>query len=389
MRILISIDYFQPQLGYSEAYLAGELKSMGHTLLVFTSNYYFPFPSYKDTVMSILGNRKLRSGKSKWKGIEIVRQSMLLEIFNRAIYLGHREILEKFKPDIVIANKVAGFNTFVFSLLKETYKYKLVCYDSHLPSEINKGNRFVKEFFYWLFRFFVAPIINYRVDKFIAVQEDTELVMKKYYGVSKKINHIPLGTDINKFHFDITQRDRIRKRLKMKKNDFVIIYTGKIIEFKGVSILFEAFNLLSLKYENIKLLLVGSAPKDYLSYCFSKLGGNFHQRVILTGIVGNDELYKYYSAADVGVWPLQESTSMNDAASSSLSFIVNDTAGVRVRLSNENALTYKKGDYSDLAKKISFLYNNPKVRKKMGRKGRELAERKLSWKKISSEYIKV
>ncbi len=389
MRILISIDYFQPQLGYSESHLAKEFKKAGHTVLVFTSNYYFPFPNYAETVKSLLADRKLKPGKSTWQGVKVVRQKMFFELFCRAIYFGHRGILNDFKPDIIIANKVAGLNTFIFSFLKGSHNCKLVCYDSHLPSEISSGNRISKSFFYWVFRILASSFLNAHVDKFIAVQEDTSKVMKKYYGIKKKVFNIPLGTDIDKFYFDIKQRSKLRAKLKIGISEFVIIYTGKIIESKGVDVLFESFGVLNKKYNNMKLLLVGNAPKNYLEYCFTKIDKNIFSKVILTGFVKNDDLYKYYSASDVAVWPLQESTSMNDAASCGLVFIANDKVGARLRLSNNNALLYKKGNYTDLANKIEYLYENPAIRKKMGKNGRELVEKKLSWEKISKEYLKV
>jgi hypothetical protein len=53
-------------------------------------------------------------------------------------------------------------------------------------------------------------------------------------------------------------------------------------------------------------------------------------------------LYKWYSAADLGIWPLQESISMVEAASCSLSFICSDKMSATKRLRNNNALLYKE-----------------------------------------------
>jgi glycosyltransferase involved in cell wall biosynthesis len=81
--------------------------------------------------------------------------------------------------------------------------------------------------------------------------------------------------------------------------------------------------------------------------------------------------------------------SMIDADGCNLPFIVNHTIGARVRLSNNNALLYKKGEEEDLAKKIEYLYLNPSIRKQMGKRGRQLVQKKLSWSKIAKEYISV
>jgi len=169
--------------------------------------------------------------------------------------------------------------------------------------------------------------------------------------------------------------------------DFVVIYTGKIIKEKGVHILFSAFNMLAKRYSDIKLLLVGSANKDYERECFGLLEKEYHSRVILAGFQEAKCLYKFYSAADVGVWPLQESMSMNDAAACSLPFIANSKIGALARLSNNNALLYRIGSHRDLAAKIEYLYRNKRMRKKMGMRGRELMEREFDWRVIASRYI--
>lgn len=387
MKILIVIDYYQPQLGYSDSFLTENFKKLGHEVKVLTSNFYFPFPNYENTVKGILGNRETRIGKEIYEGVEIMRQKMIKEIFARAIFSGHRKILDTFNADLVLVNKAASYNAIRMCQLKKDYGYKLFCYDSHLPSELERENFFIKKIIYSVFRFLFAGLINSKIDKFIAVQEKTESVMRKYYGVKKKINVIPLGTDTNRFKYNNEERLKIRKQYSIKNHDFVIIYTGKLIESKGVDILFKAFNILCEKKLNVRLMIVGEGSKEYTASCLSKLDEEYQKKVIWVKFQRPENLYKFYSASEVGVWPLQESTSMNDAASNSLPFIANDTLGDKTRISNNNGLLYKKGDSKELAKKIEYLYNNPEKRKIMGKKGRELAEEKLSWNNTSAKFL--
>ncbi len=165
------------------------------------------------------------------------------------------------------------------------------------------------------------------------------------------------------------------------------MYSGKVIKEKGVDILFSALNLLADKQSNIKLIIVGNADKEYEKICLSKLDNKYHNRVIWAGFQIAKDLYKFYSASDVGVWPLQESMSMNDMAACSKPFIANNTIGARLRLSNNNAILYQKGNFKDLAKKILFLYKNRNLSKQMGQRGRELMEAKFNWDLIAKQYI--
>ncbi|MDD2822971.1 MAG: glycosyltransferase family 4 protein [Candidatus Daviesbacteria bacterium] len=387
MKILIVIDYYQPVLGYSDSFLASNFKKMGHEVKVLTSNFYFPFPNYDSTVKKVLGSRQLSAGVEIYDGIEITRQKMIKEVFARAIFSGHTEFLKAYQPDLVLVNKAASYNAVRLCQLKKNFNYKLYCYDSHLPSELERENVLLKKIVYFIFRFFFAELINSKIDKFIAVQEKTEDVMKKYYGVKKNIVVIPLGTDIERFKYSVDERLNIRKKYKIKNDDFVIIYTGKVIESKGVKILFEAFNYLCKDILNIKLFIVGEGSKEYVDSCLSRLDKQYHNQVIWVEFQRPENLFKFYSSADIGVWPLQESTSMNDAAANSLPFIANDTIGDKTRIGNKNALLYKKGNSKELAKKIKYLYNNAEMRKVMAKRGRELAEKKLSWKNTAAKFL--
>jgi glycosyltransferase involved in cell wall biosynthesis len=66
--------------------------------------------------------------------------------------------------------------------------------------------------------------------------------------------------------------------------------------------------------------------------------------------VPNSELVGYYSAADVGVWPLECSIGMQEAMSCGLPVIISDKIGAPERISNGNGLAYREGDIEDLAK---------------------------------------
>ena len=245
---------------------------------------------------------------------------------------------------------------------------------------------FTSKIFYFLFRFFFASLVANNTDQFIALQDKTQEIIKHTYGIkSKNIKIIPNGTDIDLFKFNLIARNKIRHQFKIKKKDFVIIYTGKIIKEKGIDILFKAFNFLNKK--NIYLLLVGDGPSDYKNFCLKLVNLKLHGNIIWAGWQKQETLPAYYSAADVAVWPLQESLAMNDAASCGLPFIANHELGDKTRVSEHNALLYKKGSYLDLAQKITYLLKNYKIRSMMGRRGRRLAEEKLSWYQIAQAYL--
>ena len=385
MNILLVLDYYQPKLGYSEHYLAIEFARMGHKVIILTSDRFFPFPEYDSTVKRMLGSRIVEAGRKNNHGIEVVRKPVIFEGFCRTIFSGQKEVVNLFRPDIVLVNGTATYHTIILSLLKNKHNFILKTFDSNLPSEFELTDGLLKRLIYGTFRLCFSSLINRQVDAFIAVQDDTIPLMRKIYGVRKPIQLIDLGVDTHLFKYSALERKERRVELGIKDSDVVALYTGKIIEEKGVHVLLNAFNRIENECRSLHLVVVGSGPQDYISKITLKTKNT--QRLHFVGIQSQNDLPSWYSMADFAVWPLQDTTAMNEAASCSLAFIANDKLGSRTRISNNNAVLYDRGDDGDLAKKMINLYAKTKERKQMGQRGRELMEKKLSWSRIAVEYL--
>lgn len=111
-----------------------------------------------------------------------------------------------------------------------------------------------------------------------------------------------------KFNKKITedQRDELRTQLGIKKEDFVILYCGRIQEVKGVRELLQAFA--KVKEDNCKLLIIGNADfavntKTPFLQEVEELVQKDTDRIKFTGYIENAELYKYYQCADMQVVP--------------------------------------------------------------------------------------
>ncbi|NCN82799.1 MAG: glycosyltransferase family 4 protein [Candidatus Pacebacteria bacterium] len=365
--------------------MAKEFVRIGHNVTILTSNRFFPFPKYDSTVRKMLGSRIVGSGRKKNHGIEIIRKPVIIEAFCRTIFAGHKQVISSFHPDIVFVNGTATYNAIIISLLKPRNGFSLKTFDSHLPSEFDRTDGILKRMAYGVFRLCCSSLLNSRVDTFIAVQDDTVQLMHMAYGVDKPIQLIDLGTDTSLFSFTAKGRKQRRAELHIKDDIVVGLYTGKIIEAKGIHILLDAFGRLEKTCPNLHLVFVGDGPQEYKDALLRlvKDGSRLH----FVGIQSQENLSSWYSMADFAVWPLQDTTAMNEAASCRLPFIANDKLGAKTRVSNNNAVLYKRGDGKNLAEKIKNLYAHPVERKKMGDRGRELVIQKLSWTKIAGEYL--
>lgn len=120
---------------------------------------------------------------------------------------------------------------------------------------------------------------------------------------SNKVKTLYNGIDIKKFSYNGNKREHIRNKYNIANDDFVFMYSGRLVPDKGVYELISAFT--KLKYEKLKLLIVGgtgysnNAETDYVK----KIKKISDKRIIFTGFVPYSEIQELYTAADVGVVP--------------------------------------------------------------------------------------
>jgi glycosyltransferase involved in cell wall biosynthesis len=191
-----------------------------------------------------------------------------------------------------------------------------------------------------------------------------------------------LGVETNLFNpkLTIVERNEYRSKMGFNDDDVVCLYAGKFTDSKGPLILAKAVNYLYSKgHTKIKALFVGQGSEDYLAEMQKNNNCFFHS------FVNSHELVNFYCAFDIGVWPLQESTSQLDAAACGMPIIISNKVEDVFRIDN-NGLSYKQGDIVDLAQKILML-SEPDLRKKMGRMGIEKIQKYYSWEALAINKI--
>lgn len=106
----------------------------------------------------------------------------------------------------------------------------------------------------------------------------------------------------------ITESERValREKFGFNKEDFVVVYCGRMIPIKGILQLIQA---VLRAPQNIKLLIIGGILKNNQSIQtkfiteVNQLVMNNAERIKFTGYINNEDLYKYYQCADLQVVP--------------------------------------------------------------------------------------
>jgi len=397
MNIVILTSYFQPKLGYADFFLAKELKKTGHKVTVVTSNYYFPFPDYKNSVLKILGKRKRESGVFTERGIKVYRIPFLFQTRNgtAAILMGLGRVILKIRPDVILVENVFSPLAAQIAYYKDSLKFK-VFYDNHASTFNTKlRDSLSKKMYMFVFSKVLIPYIKSKADGYIAVgSSERYLFCKEYFLNAKDVKLLPLGADTRMFQPNKEMRYNLRQILKIKKKEVLLVYAGKITFNKDIHILLEALNIISEKSNNCKLLLLGGGNKEYMDYLNKYVKKySLESKVIWKGMISNKELPKYYNASDIGVWPGNLSNAIIEAMSCGLPIILPQKISKMQTsfhlLKNNNGIGFIRGNSRNLANKVLKLLSYKEKLNNMGNNSRKLVIEEYSWVNITKKLLRI
>lgn len=198
------------------------------------------------------------------------------------------------------------------------------------------------------------------------------------------------SVDTDLFHPLESQKGKqsIREKYSLRQTDRILIFTGSIIERKGVDLLIQVFLQIAHDHPDLYLWLVGPVSKDEnasldeefvlkMKSQVSRAGMN--ERVRFHGMISDrGDLAEAYQAADIFVFPSRKEGLPNvvlEAMSSGLLVIVSDLPGLKgVVAPGENGVVVPIGDAGALAAAISDILSNNSVLPRLGRNARSYIE---------------
>jgi D-inositol-3-phosphate glycosyltransferase len=139
--------------------------------------------------------------------------------------------------------------------------------------------------------------------RIIVATDDEKRDLVGYYGaVPEKISVVPCGVNMNLFR----PVDKAFARKTLGLNDEkVLLFVGRIDPLKGIEQLIKTLPLLT-NNDNLRLIVVGGDENSYMELEELKnlsVALGVRSSVTFPGLVRQEQLPHYYSAADVGVVP--------------------------------------------------------------------------------------
>src|SRR3990172_2757225 len=194
---------------------------------------------------------------------------------------------------------------------------------------------------------------------------------------------IPNPVDAQRFRPDVDGSD-VRRRLRLRAEDRVVLLVARIVPHKGIEHLVEAAKYIP----DAMFVIVGEGP--FLPEV-RRLAAEFgvEDRVAFRGEGPFRDLPEYYAACDVFVLPSVSRLEAFgivalEAMATAKPVVVADIPGVReVVTDGVEGLLAEPVHAEDLAAKVRHLLENPELREQMGARGRQKVEAKFGIKQVA------
>lgn len=380
-------------MGYAENCLPKALAALGHEVHLVTSTYnvYGTSAEYEKTYASFLGPARQSVQQALIDGYTVHR----LDSRTIGRYMLIKGLVRKVRdlaPQVVHCMELASLQAFVLATARPFLGFKFFAETHQHMSVVKpymrsaKGN-ILPRAAYRLTRTLPTSLSSRTMEKCYAIAPDCVHVAHRIYGVPlDKIKLQSLGTDTDVFRpaatpGEVARRQELRRSSGFAETDIVCIYSGRLSTDKNPLALAKAVHQLAAHDARFHAVFIGEgAQRDEILAC---------RNTRVLPFVKYSELAELYRAADIAVWPRQESMSMLDAAACGLPLVVSDKMGENERVKG-NGRVYKENDVEDLARVLATL-SAPAERAALGAKGREKMVADFSWKSvaraITADYV--
>lgn len=235
----------------------------------------------------------------------------------------------------------------------------------------------------------------------IIVQSKNTFEKLKKQGL-KNIKLIYPGINLKKYQ-PKSKNQALLKKLKLQKNDFVVLYTGEYTRLKAIDDILEALKILSKNYSdtaNLKFIIACRIKSNADEKKKKTVVEMLKKEKLLNKVVFLDtfkEMDQLYNISDINIFPVREMAGKFDipltlveSMACEKPIIVSKLKNLKELVGKNNyGLTCKTKNPQDLAQKIYLLKTDKKLYNKLASNALEFIKNSFDVKKTAKEYNKI
>jgi glycosyltransferase involved in cell wall biosynthesis len=307
--------------------------------------------------------------------------SMLVPLFVFSQLFKSIKIILTLLPDIVIGHWIIpqGLVTSVIKKLFPNIRTVLVCHGT--DGLIINHNRFLTK---------MGEIIFKNTDKVIAVNKILgNLLLDRFPFLENKLSVIYCSADIKRFAKcrKVTNWDKPR-------NNYNILFIGRLENVKGVSYIIEAMKAVIKCYPKATLSIIGDGTqRDFLMNL--SISYKLNRNIFFLGAKGNSELVDYLAETDLLIVPSVNLSNdvegipvvIFEAMAAKVTIITTDAGGIcEVIKHYETGLIIQQKDIDKLSEGIITLLTNDCLRQRLAENAFEVLNKDFSLEMTGEKY---
>lgn len=228
-------------------------------------------------------------------------------------------------------------------------------------------------------KYIIRNAVNYaNKSDVVIVPTDSIIPILRKWGVKNK-NIIPIATGVLEEEFKNADRNKIREKYKIGKEEAVLFMVSRLTSEKNVEFIFRSVKDV-LKVDKIKFLVVGDGylKSKLQEFCEQE---KISEKVIFCGEVEREEIKNYYATSDIFVYGSKSETQgmiITEAMYMGLPIVAVSATGVSsLVLNNGNGFLVSENE-KEFESSVLKLINDKELRNKFGETSKNIAKLKFT-----------
>lgn len=340
------------------------------------------------------------------KGFRTIEGIEKKSFIGKPVYENLEEILEREHPNILVIGWPYALDLVFNTSLNNTIKrlgikliYKGIPFNLPKRNEIIKyyhagkysGDESAQQFkpsFMGLIKFYGITVLRgfylRKVDAHVYYINEAKDIVKSY-GVDPSKVFITYNSPDTDMHLK-TYKEILQEPKMLKEGVKRIIHVGRLVKWKRVDLLIEAYRKLKQTHADLELLVVGAG----LELENLKAQANNDASIIFTGAIYDAKvLGKYLNESSVYVLAGMGGLSINEAMCYAKPIVCSIADGTEKEIvrEGENGFFFENGNLDSLTEKINIILSDAELCKRMGEKSLSIIENEVNLDIVAGKYV--
>jgi glycosyltransferase involved in cell wall biosynthesis len=245
--------------------------------------------------------------------------------------------------------------------------------------------------FRWFLRFRNA--ILKKAEAFSAISSEIASEWTASGVPASKVFLIPNAVDTSRFvPIEPEQKLFLREKFGLSQTANIVIYTGRLVSYKGLPLLVKVWAEICCKHENALLLLAGTGGLD-IHNCENELiefvtSAGLNGKIIFLGAVAN--VPEYLQASDLFVFPTENDafpSSIIEAMACALPILSTPVGAIKTILANgKNGLLIEPGNARQLYDTLDVMLSDRVLANRLGQAALQTVQEQYSAGNVTMKY---